>query len=297
MHDNAASARRGVTLRGVQARPAGTLVDRALEYLATGPADSTALVHDVLGVSAATPPVAERLASALLGSHPRVRRGVDARWELVRQVAGSPRLVDCAFAVVDVETTGSRPANGDRVIEIAIAVLSHGSVELAVNTLINPERPIPKAITGVTRITHEQVRDMPVFAEIAGQVVGALAGRIFVAHNLRFDWAFVSGEMQRTLDIALEGPRLCTVQLAKRLIPGLRSRSLDSVARYLGIEIEQRHRAGGDATATAWALHQLLDIAGERGIDTLHDLEELQRRRKKRKRRKRRAFPTSMDEA
>ncbi len=235
--------------------------------------------------------------TALLGADPRVRRRLDSRWELVRNRAGSPRLVDCAFAVVDVETTGSSPAQGDRVIEIAIAVLSGGSIELAIDTLVNPQRPIPRMISGITSITSEMIRDKPCFAEIAAEVAGALAGRIFVAHNLRFDWAFLTVETRRALDVTLDGPRLCTVQLAKRLIPGLRSRSLDSLARYLGIEIENRHRAGGDATATALALQKMLDLAGERGIDTLAELEAFQRRPKRKKRRKRGALPTTMDEA
>ena len=281
---------------GVQARPAGRLVDRALDYLESGPADSTALVHDVLGVASASSPVAERLANALLGSDPRVQRRFDARWELVRQAAESPKLTECTFAVVDVETTGSSPRRGDRVIEIAIAVLCGGSVKIAIDTLIDPERPIPSVITGVTRITQEMIRGKPCFAEIASEVVGALAGRIFVAHNIRFDWSFVSIEARRALDVTLDGPRLCTVQLAKRLIPGLRSRSLDSVVRYLGIEIQNRHRAGGDAMATALVLQRLLDLAGERGIDTLRGLEELQQPRERKKRKKRRAFPTPMEE-
>ena len=272
-------------------------MDRALEFLGAGPAESILLARDVLGVPAATPLIADRLAAALLGSDPRVRRRVDSRWELVREVVGSPRLVDCAFAVVDVETTGSGPSRGDRVIEIAVAVLSGGAVGVVLDTLVNPERPIPRVITGITRIAHDDVRDKPVFGEIADQVVDALAGRIFVAHNMRFDWSFVSTEIRRTLHLALDGPRLCTVRLARRLIPGLRSRNLDSVARYFGIEIENRHRAAGDATATAWVLSRLLDLAFERGIDTLRELEELTRRAKRKKRKKRRAFPAPMEEA
>ena len=282
---------------GIHTQQRGTLVDRALEFLGAGPAESISLARDVLGVPAATPLIADRLAAALLGSDPRVRRRVDSRWELVREVVGSQRLVDCAFAVVDVETTGSGPSRGDRVIEIAVAVLSGGAVGVVLDTLVNPERPIPPIVTGITRIAYDDVRDKPGFGEIADQVVDALAGRIFVAHNMRFDWSFVSTEIRRTLHLALDGPRLCTVRLARRLIPGLRSRNLDSVARYFGIEIENRHRAAGDAAATAWVLSRLLDLAAERGIDTLRELEELTRRAKRKKRKKRRAFPAPMEEA
>ena len=297
MHDASPPTGSPVTTGGIQAQSCGTLVDRALEFLGSGPADSSSLAHNVLGVPAAPPVIADRLATALLGSDPRVRRRFDSCWELVGVALGSPRIVDCTFAVVDVETTGSSPGRGDRVIEIAVAVLSQGSVELALDTLVNPERPIPRVVTGVTRISYDDVRDKPVFAEIADRVVASLAGRVFVAHNLSFDWSFVSNETRRALHLSLDGPRLCTVRLARKLIPGLRSRTLDSVARYFGIEIENRHRAAGDAVATAAALSRLLDLAGERGIDTFQELEALTRRRKKKKRRKRRASPTPMEEA
>ena len=297
MHDPASQARSALTTSGIQAQPSGTLVDRALEYLGAGPADSSSLARNVLGVPAAPPVIAERLAAALLGSDPRVRRRFDSCWELVAVVRDSPRIVDCAFAVVDVETTGSSAGRGDRVIEIAVAVLSGGSVELVLDTLVNPERSIPRAVTGVTRITQDDVRDKPVFAEIADRVVASLAGRVFVAHNLPFDWAFVSAETRRALHLTLDGPRLCTVRLARRLIPGLRSRTLDSVARYFGIEIARRHRAAGDAMATAAALARLLDLAGDRGIDRFQELEALTHRTKKKKRKKRRASPTPMEEA
>ncbi len=297
MHDASPPTGSPVTSGGIQVQSCGTLVDRALEFLGSGPADSSSLAHNVLGVPAAPPVIADRIATALLGSDPRVRRRFDSRWELVGEAPGSSRIVDCTFAVVDVETTGSSSGRGDRVIEIAVAVLSQGSVELALDTLVNPERRIPRVVTGVTRISYDDVRDKPVFAEIADEVVASLAGRVFVAHNLPFDWSFVSSEIRRALHLSLDGPRLCTVRLARKLIPGLRSRTLDSVARYFGIEIENRHRAAGDALATAAALSRLLDLAGERGIDTFEELEGLTRRRKKKKRRKRRASPTPMEEA
>ena len=192
MHDASPPTGFSVTTGGIQAQSCGTLVDRALDFLGSGPADSLSLTHNVLGVPAAPPVIADRLATALLGSDPRVRRRFDSRWELVGVALGSPRIVDCTFAVVDVETTGSSPGRGDRVIEIAVAVLSQGSVNLALDTLVNPERPIPGVVTGITRISYDDVRDKPVFAEIADRVVASLAGRVFVAHNLPFDWSFVS---------------------------------------------------------------------------------------------------------
>lgn len=297
MHDVSPAPGSGVTAEGVHARPSGTLVDRALEYLQAGPADSSTLAHSVLGLPSASPIIADRIASALLGADPRVHRRTDQHWELVSRHADARSIAECTYAVVDFETTGSSPRRGDRVIEIGIAVLNRGNVDVVMDTLVNPERPIPRAVTGVTRIEPADVRGAPLFADIADQLVNELAGRVFVAHNLRFDWAFAVSETRRATDLLLDGPRLCTVQLSRRLIPGLRSRSLDSVSRYFGIEIENRHRAAPDAYATARVLARLLDLAAEQGVMTLPELEALSRRRKeKRKRKRRRAKPHSMDE-
>jgi DNA polymerase-3 subunit epsilon len=119
---------------------------------------------------------------------------------------------------------------------------------------------------------------------------------VFVPHNAPFDWGFLSSEMRRARDLDLEGARLCTVRLARRLLPGLRSRGLDSVAAFLGVEIEGRHRARGDALATAEILKRLLARAEEQGAETLTDLLHLGRRGR-RGRRKKSALPTPVEEA
>lgn len=284
-----------MTEHGVRVTPQGTLVDRTLRFLRDGASDSMTLARDVLGIRKATKAVADRVAVALLGSDPRVRRLHDGRWSLTRDEPGAVRLGACAFAVVDVETTGTSPGRGDRVLEIAVVVLADGKIDVAIDTLVNPERPIPRFVSRLTRITDEMVRGVPTFDGVADDVLGSLAGRVFVAHNMRFDWAFLSREVRRTRDLALDGPRICTVQLARRLVPQLRSRNLDSLATYFGVEIAARHRAGGDAVATARILERLLGLAEERGVTTLADLRELGRPRPRR-RKKRTAMPTSMKE-
>jgi DNA polymerase III epsilon subunit family exonuclease len=256
----------------LQAVPEGTLVDRALTYLAAGPGDSTALARDVLGLPNASPVIAERLAIALLGADPRVSRLDDGRWTVVPAGTGSPLLEECTFAVVDVETTGGRPSRGDRIVELAVALVRGGGIELAYETLINPGCPMPPFVMGLTGITDGMLRDRPVFAEVAADVLAVLGGRVFVAHNARFDWAFVSAELKRTCDRVLWGPRLCTVRLTRRLVPELRARGLDQVTQYFGITVTQRHRAAGDALATATLLLRLLELAREAGARTLDDL-------------------------
>ncbi|UCF40558.1 MAG: 3'-5' exonuclease [Gemmatimonadota bacterium] len=278
---------------GVRAAPRGTLVDRALRRLRQDAADSLTLARDVLGLARASRAIADRVVVALLGADPRVRQMHDGRWALATRADGSPRLASCTFAVVDVETTGTRYGRGDRVTELAIVTLSGGEVDVAFETLVNPERPIPSFVQSLTRITDDMVRNQPTFDEIADDVLATLAGRVFVAHNAPFDWGFLSSELRRTRDLDLEGAKLCTVRLARRLLPGLRSRGLDSVAAFLGIEIAERHRARGDALATAHILRHLLARAEEQGAETLTDLQGLGRRG----RRKKSALPTPVEEA
>ena len=282
---------------GLSAHPDGTLVDRAIRVLAASPADSGRLTREVLGIPKSSGAVAERLVAALLGSDPRVGRLSDGRWTMVAIPGASPGVADCAFAVVDVETTGSLAGRGDRITEIAVIVVREGKAETAYQQLINPERPIPRRATLVTRITDAMVRTQPTFAEVADEVFAALAGRVFVAHNVGFDWRFLSSELKRSRGVALDGPRICTVRLAKKLIPGLKSRSLDSVAHYFGVEIAERHRAGGDARATASFFLRLVSLANEAGVTTLRELAALGERRSRKHRRKRGAHPRSMDEA
>jgi len=282
---------------GVTPRPVGTLVDRALAFLNEGPADSLTLAVHVLGVPQATETIADRLAAALLAADPRVTRRADSRWELVRSSTKDISLSQCAFAVVDVETTGMSPRSGDRVIEVAVAVRHGDEVELVFDSLIDPKRSIPEMITGITNISHDMVVGKPTFEDVAGDLLDELTGRVFVAHNVKFDWSFVSSELRRARDVELDGPKLCTVRLSQKLLPALKSKNLDSVSRYFGVDIEGRHRAAGDAIATAKILGHLFDLAEDQGITTLDGLIDLTRPQNGQKKKKRRAAPHSTDQA
>jgi DNA polymerase-3 subunit epsilon len=280
---------------GVSAHPSGTLLDRIVGELARGPIGAQPLCGSVLGMPTAPKAVAERLIAALLGADPRVRQLPDGRWGLVPEMQRSPLLDECAFAVVDVETTGMRAWGTDRITEIAV-VLVHGTRrEVVFDSLVNPGRPIPPAITQITRISNEMVRHAPTFAEIADQVLAALAGRVFVAHNARFDWAFVSAELGRSRQMDLDGTQLCTVRLARRLVRGVRSCGLDNLSQHFAFENPARHRAAGDAVVTATLLDRLLCLAREEGARTLQDLEAISTRRAPPRPKKRRppAMPTA----
>jgi DNA polymerase-3 subunit epsilon len=277
---------------GTSAHPESTLLERVLAQLRIGPRAPSTLCHEILGLLGAPAPICDRVAYALLGADPRVRLLEDGLWSLVPEAQGSPLLDDCAFAVVDVETTGMRAGFGDRITEVAVAVVHGGRREIVFESLVNPERPIPRAICSITNITDEMVRHAPRFTELAERLLAVLAGRIFVAHNARFDWNFLSAELHRCRNLTLDGTRLCTVRLARRLVRGVRSCGLDNLCRFFGFYNRARHRAGGDALVTAELLSRLLTLAREEGARTLQDLASIETRRAHRRRRKRQAMPT-----
>jgi DNA polymerase-3 subunit epsilon len=199
--------------------------------------------------------------------------------------------------VVDVETTGGAPRRGHRVTEVAAVRVSGGQVREAWSTLVNPERPIPRLITSLTGITHEMVREAPRFHEVAGRVASELRGAVFVAHNAAFDWRFLCHEMSMARGVQPAGRQLCTVRLARKLLPEMTSRSLDALALWFGVEIEHRHRALDDAVATAHVLVRFLDMLEERGAEDWDALQKFLRKRGPRARARRRAMPRSMEAA
>ena len=296
---------------GVATRaPATILVERAADYLKCGPATSQALVASVCQLSALPSFIAEHMAVTLLREHSRFVRTPDGAWRLrepaapawrVREPADEPLLSSLSFAVVDVETTGGQPGATDRITEIAIVTVRDGRVADVYETLVNPERAIPPFITRLTNISWEMVRDKAPFRDVCERVVRALDGHVFVAHNAAFDWRFVSTEISRATGRELTGRRLCTVRLARRLLPQLRRRSLDWDAMHYGVEIPpgQRHRAAGDALATAQCLLRMLDDARAHGCERWSELERFlstgSAKKKKRRARRALAMPQAVD--
>lgn len=197
------------------------------------------------------------------------------------------------FTVVDVETTGGQPGGADRVTEVAAVHVDGASISVAFQSLVNPARPIPWHITRLTGIDDEMVRHAPRFEDIAGELAAHLVGRVFVAHNAPFDFGFLNAEFGRVaptpLDELVMG-QLCTVRLARRLLSHLPRRNLDAVCAHYGVTIQDRHRASGDAVATAEVLQGLLRDASQRGVHTWDDLDALLARRTGRTRRS--ALPT-----
>jgi DNA polymerase III subunit epsilon len=205
-----------------------------------------------------------------------------------------PPLDVLDYVVVDTETTGGSPTRGHRVTEVAaVRVDRRGRLIDEFRSLVNPMRPIPRFVTRLTNITDDMVTAAPPFEDVAPRLQQVMAGGVFVAHNAPFDLRFLEWEMKRGDFAPPRGRVLCTARLARKTMPELRSRSLDSLIHFYGIHCEARHRAYGDAVATVSVLVRLLDRAEEAGVGTWAALDELLSRRKPRA--KRSALPRSME--
>lgn len=168
------------------------------------------------------------------------------------------------YAIVDIETTGSYAA-GCRIIEIAINIHDGNEVVERFETLLNPGHSVPYFIQMLTGINDEMLRDAPEFKEVAPRIFELLASSVFVAHSVNFDYSFVRHELAGA-GFFLNVPRLCTVRMSRKLRPGLASYSLGKLCDTLGISVSNRHRAGGDADATAVLFEMLLQWDKEGAI-------------------------------
>jgi DNA polymerase-3 subunit epsilon len=167
------------------------------------------------------------------------------------------QLYEAPLAIVDVETTGTQPAR-DRITEIAVLEVDRWQVSCEWSTLVNPGESIPAEIQALTGISNRMVQDAPQFPDLARELHERLAGRVFVAHNVRFDYGFLRREFDRA-GIKFLAKTLCTVKLARRLYPEEESHTLDSIIDRHGITCYARHRAHGDADA----LWRFLRLAAE----------------------------------
>ncbi|MCK5169991.1 MAG: ribonuclease H-like domain-containing protein, partial [Bacteroidales bacterium] len=167
------------------------------------------------------------------------------------------------YAILDLETTGLSPIN-EKIIEIAIYIHNGKEIISEYSTLINPERNIPYNITRLTGITNEMVKDAPKFWEIAKDIIILTEGKSIVAHNASFDFNFIRNEF-KSLGYNFKRDRLCTVKLSRKIIPNHKSYSLGKLCKELGIKIDGRHRATGDAFATVKLFEHLLKISPSLG--------------------------------
>jgi DNA polymerase-3 subunit epsilon len=171
------------------------------------------------------------------------------------------------YAVTDIETTGGHAA-AYGITEIAVYIYDHQKVVEKFETLINPLQPIPRFIQVLTGITNEMVQLAPTFEEIAPRLFDLLQGKVFVAHNVNFDYSFLHASFSK-LGYQLDCKKLCTVRYARKLFPKLPSYSLGNLCKQFDIPLNNRHRAGGDAAATVALLNWLQQNDRNRHLHTM----------------------------
>ncbi len=165
------------------------------------------------------------------------------------------------FAIVDIETTGGSLAQGSRITEVAVVIHDGEKITNHYSTLINPESYIPSFITNLTGITNQMVENAPIFSEVAGNLLSLFENRIFVAHNVSFDYGHLLNEFKRC-GIKYSSEKICTCTMSRKIFPGFGSYSLGTLSKSLGVKLEKHHRALNDANAAAQILDLLIRKAG-----------------------------------
>ncbi len=168
------------------------------------------------------------------------------------------------YAIVDIETTGSH-AHSNGITEIAIVLHNGKEIEGRYSSLVNPGYPIPRFVAALTGITNNMVTEAPDFSVIAETVFNHLSGRIFIAHNVNFDYSFIKYHLKEA-GYEFNARKLCTVRLSRTAFPGFRKYGLDSLCQELNILNGERHRATGDAEATAILFDMIIRNSGTKLI-------------------------------
>jgi DNA polymerase-3 subunit epsilon len=168
------------------------------------------------------------------------------------------------YAIVDIETTGSHPEKNG-ITEIAIVLYNGTEIEGRYETLINPGYKIPPYITYLTGITNETVASAPDFSNVAENIFNLLSNRIFIAHNVNFDYTFIRHHLIESGYHWLP-KKLCTLKLSRKAFPGLQKYGLGHLCKTFNIPVVNRHRAGGDADATAILFQKILKEGGQKLI-------------------------------
>ncbi|NOT56298.1 MAG: hypothetical protein HOP18_17005, partial [Deltaproteobacteria bacterium] len=255
------------------------------DYLAQRPGGATS--RELLGLlfssglatnhlPSSPPEFGDRFLHSALGADPHFFHDpATERWHVTTHAALHQDLAAATFVVVDLETTGLKPGPA-AITEIAAIQVANGRFAAEFHTLVNPGRKVPAAITQLTGITDDMLRDHPRIDVVFPQLHAFLGSSVIVAHNADFDLNFLNFDAHRLFSAPLLNPALCTLKLAKRLLSSLRSRSLDSVAAHLGVSCLNRHRALGDARTTAEIFLIMLDQLAAHSVTTVGQLLDFQ---------------------
>jgi DNA polymerase-3 subunit alpha (Gram-positive type) len=252
------------------------LVQETVEILRVcgGRAPAADIADLVLKLSDLETEIAALLVADLIKDDHRLCVRDGSMIELVCEDVEARLLREADFVVVDVETTGAKTPPG-RITEVGAYRVSRGRIVAEFQTLVNPEMPIPPFIVHLTGITDTMVKDAPVFAEVATDWLDFADEAVLVAHNAQFDVRFLNHELARIFPgRRMVNSNLCTVTLSRRVVPGLLNYRLHTVAEHFSIPIRNRHRAAGDALATAEIFLRMLARLDQHGV---RDLAEARR--------------------
>lgn len=250
---------------------------RLHDYLQVRPGGATPeeLLALVFAGRVREPEFAARFLRTMLADDPRFR-WADGRWRAcVHDLLGRP-LAETRFVVVDLETTGLQPG-GETITEIGAVRVEGGRLTDSFQALVNPGRPIPPFIVQLTGITDAMVADAPRIDTVFPRFLEFVGQTPLVAHNAKFDMGHLGSVHEWLVGRPLELPVLCTLRLAKRLLPHARRRGLAAVAEALGIACTDHHRALPDARVAAEILCVFLEEVQRLGIGRLDQLLDFQR--------------------
>jgi len=209
--------------------------------------------------------LARLLVSDLVEIDPRLELNDDTV-ELVEIAKGKRNLAETEFVVFDLETTGAKTPPC-RITEIGAYRVRGGRIAEEFHTLVNPETPIPVFISQLTGITDRMVKNAPKFREIAHDFLDFIGDAVLVAHNAPFDLRFLNHEIGKIYQAyRVANSHLCTVQLARKLLPHIQNHRLNTVAAYYSVALVNHHRASDDAHATAHIFVNFLGELESRGI-------------------------------
>ncbi|MFQ5668054.1 MAG: PolC-type DNA polymerase III, partial [Candidatus Binatia bacterium] len=248
------------------------------DYLLERPdgASPRELVDLVFTQSGGDPDFGPRFLQGLLACDPRfIWRQREGKWRAQQHETLARPLHDTAFVVVDIETTGlAGSANG--IIEIGAARVRGGRVTDEFEQLVHPRVRLSPFITHLTGIDDAMLAGQPHIAQVWPRFLEFLGTDVLVAHNARFDLNFLNAAAVAYGGAALPNPHLCTLKLARRLLPGLHRRGLDALAAHFTIPQTDRHRALGDVRITVEVFFHLLALLAARGIERLDQVLDLQ---------------------
>ena len=228
----------------------------------------TEITDSIFQLANATSELAASLVKDLVQNDPRFTLA-ESHLTIKPNDFDSQPLRDLEFVVIDVEAIAgkSRPT---RIIELGACRVTGGRIVDQFETLVNPDLPLPPFISTLTGITEEMLATAPPFSGIAEQWLDFAGDAVLAAHNSNFDVTLLNQEIARVFPgCRMRNSEICTVQLARRVLPNLEKHHLDALAGHFGFRVTGRHRAAGDARATARVLLHLLDELETRGIKTL----------------------------